>query len=263
MKNFLYLLLVIACIVILGLSHFAYENKLDKIAKEAYDQYIANQEGENSNTNSDEVNSNSKETEPSSGLLGKLFDEINNDSPLKIVYFGSESIYSSDFTRSTWPELLTIQLSELVGEHLVESKIISTGDRSNVEVANEAFVTDVIESEPNLLLFEPFIRSDNGRVAIEDSLDYLTIYLNQIEEALPDTTVVLMPSNPIYNPQLYMTQITELKDFAEVNQYLYADHWQAWPDIRSEEIQDYYAGKYTNEQGHKVWAEFMYDYLTK
>ncbi|KMK77397.1 SGNH/GDSL hydrolase family protein [Alkalihalobacillus pseudalcaliphilus] len=261
MKNLLYALLVIGCLAILTLSHLSYHAKLEKIATQSQNEVIKPSSDYEREQNASTTEKNDTNKHDLGGLLGDMINDTN--APLQITFFGSESIYSPEYEGNNWPEILIAKLVEEVDESYIDATIISTGDRSNLEITNENYMTEVIDSKPDLLLFEPFMRSDNGIVAIEDSLEYLTLYLEQIESELPEITVVLMPSNPIYNPQLYLTQITELKSYADTNRYLYADHWQAWPDILSEDIQNYYEGKYTNENGHQVWADYMFTFLTE
>ena len=41
---------------------------------------------------------------------------------------------------------------------------------------NEEKVTEVVEEQPNLILFEPFTLKDNGEVGIDDSLrEYINV----------------------------------------------------------------------------------------
>jgi hypothetical protein len=47
---------------------------------------------------------------------------------------------------------------------------------------------------------------------------------------------MLMPLHPLYKAKLYPIQVAELKEYAEINQIPYLDHWSAWPVLESEDM---------------------------
>ena len=44
-------------------------------------------------------------------------------------------------------------------------------DLTSIAYINEEKITEVMEEQPDLILFEPFTLKDNGKVGIDDSLD--------------------------------------------------------------------------------------------
>ncbi len=259
--------MVIGCLAILVVSHISYQSKLDNIAADAKNAVIAVDESDqkspstkNESTNDSTTNNNNTGSGDIAELTGLLGEIPTKEDELTIAYFGSRSIENDGFADVSWPRKLDDLLMRITD---VNSTIFNVNSLSSAEVIQSEYLEEVIQWNPDLILFEPFILNDNGVVLISDSLIYIEQMMDSFSEELEETTVVVMPPNPIYSPQLYYTQVQELESYAAQQNYLYADHWQAWPDIQSEEIRDYLEEGRPNEAGHQVWAEFMYDYLTE
>ncbi|GAF65010.1 hypothetical protein BTS2_1907 [Bacillus sp. TS-2] len=265
MKNALYILSILGCLAILVVSHLSYQSKLNNIAADAKNTVISsegsNQEDQPSdNSSSSDSTNNDHTNEVNTELSGLLGEMSINEEELSIAYFGSRSLENAGFEDVSWPRKLDDLLAQVTD---LTSTIVNVDSLSSVEVLQSEYLEEVIAKNPDLILFEPFILNDNGVVLIANSLNYIEDMMDSFSSELEETTVVVMPPNPIYSPNLYYTQIQELKRFAEEQNYLYANHWQAWPDIQSEEIKDYLQDGRPNEAGHQIWAEFMYDFLTE
>ena len=136
-------------------------------------------------------------------------------------------------------------------------------DLTSIAFINEEKVTEVIEEQPDLILFEPFTLKDNGVVGIDDSLENVSAVIASVKESLPQTQVILQPPHPLYKANFYPTQVEELQQFAEDNDIPYLNHWEAWPDQDSEEIKEYISedSSQPSAKGHQVWAEYLIDYF--
>ena len=124
-------------------------------------------------------------------------------------------------------------------------------------------MTEVIEEQPDLVLFEPFTLKDNGVVAIDDSLENTSAVIAKIKESLPDTSDPAPPPHPLYHATYYPKQVEALQQFAEDNDIPYLNHWEAWPDQNSEEIKEYISedSSQPSVKGHQVWADYLIDYF--
>lgn len=177
--------------------------------------------------------------------------------PFELLILGSESLGDES---TGWAYQVKNGLESFYGQDILAVKILtSTKDTL-------AFVRDngpdlVAKENPDLILFEPFTLNDNGVVRIEDSLENIETIIDTVKEANPDAAFILQPPNPIYQPKLYATQVEALKDYAAENSIVYLNHWEAWPDVESEEIQSYLQDGTPNEEGHKVWGQYVADFL--
>ncbi len=137
------------------------------------------------------------------------------------------------------------------------------GDMTTKEALEANVDKEIIDAKPDILLWEPFILNNNGVIEIEDTLQQIDTIIQNIQSALPDVTVMLQPPHPIYNATYYPTQVEELKTFAREKGYTYLDHWKAWPDYKSEELNDVVNENtdLPNERGHQLWADFLIGYF--
>ena len=138
----------------------------------------------------------------------------------------------------------------------------SFGEKISLEAMRE--IRDQgIESTPDILLLEPFLLKDNGKIRIEDSLDAVTSIISSYRNANEDLIVILQPSNPLYDSKFYPLQVKKLKEYAEENEYIYLNHWKAWPELDNVEMEDYLTeDSKPNHKGHQIWAKYLVDYFT-
>ncbi|GAE35779.1 SGNH/GDSL hydrolase family protein [Halalkalibacter akibai] len=261
MKSLLYIGSIILSITIIIVGHFYYQQKLETIAEES--QALALTITPPTTTETVETETAAGEVEASlTGLVKELTVSLEDEDSLAITVFGSASIAYDEEASSSWPLLLEDQLSELVENPSLSMVTVNVDRLTSIDIINSEYVNEVIESNPTLLLFEPFILNDNGVIRIEDSLDALEIMMQQLTDALPNTTIVLVPANPLPNAGFYLTQIEALENFAAERDYLYANHWTSWPSTDNEALRNYIANGRPNKDGHALWADAMFEFLT-
>ena len=175
-----------------------------------------------------------------------------------IAFLGSNALGEGE---DSWPEIVKTSLNEAFSQSLTVSTF--SYDLTSLEFVREDKVTEVIEEQPDLVLFEPFILKDNGLVTIDDSLENASSTIAKIKESLPETSVLIQPSHPLYQATYYPVQVEALEQYAEDNDIPYLNHWEAWPDQDSEEIKDYLSedASEPSAKGHQVWAEYLIDYF--
>ena len=147
-------------------------------------------------------------------------------------------------------------------EGVSQLNVRSFGEKTSLEAMRE--IRDQgIESTPDILLLEPFLLKDNGEIRIEDSLDAVTNIISSYRNVNEDLIIILQPSNPLYDSKFYPLQVKKLKDYAEKNDYIYLNHWKAWPELDNVEMEDYLTGdSKPNHKGHQIWAKYLVDYFT-
>jgi hypothetical protein len=114
-----------------------------------------------------------------------------------------------------------------------------------------------------LIIFEPFLLNDNGKVVIQDSLTNITKIMKDVKAKNPTTTFVLQPSYPLYGAKFYPLQMDGLKEYAKQNKIAYLDHWTSWPGTNNTELKNYLLPDMSapNKKGNNVWEQFILDYL--
>ncbi len=189
----------------------------------------------------------------------QLRTKIKNKDTYRILLLGSNSIgYSNVSLLSNIKESLTNTYDKYVS---VES-IVYNGTTTDYLSSDETKV--LIEETPDMVIFEPFLLTDNNVIDITTSLANLSSILKETKEKLPNVTFILQPANPIYYANLYPIQVAALKEYAASEHITYLDHWQNWPDGNSNEILDYLNQDGTpNKKGYEIWSNYITDYLVR
>lgn len=179
---------------------------------------------------------------------------LESEQPFKVLFVGT--------TANQWEAEVTQRLTESYGsEHI--TTVIHTYDQTTQDIVAENKQLEWAAEKAQLVVIEPFLLNDNGKIKIDSTLANLTRIMEDIKAENPDTTFILQPSHPIYLPKLYATQVQALKDYAEANNLTYLDHWTAWPATDSIEINNYLNEGSPNDQGNQVWAQFLVEYFVK
>ncbi|MFA8437283.1 SGNH/GDSL hydrolase family protein [Pueribacillus sp. YX66] len=193
-------------------------------------------------------------------LSEKITNAKDENHPLKIVAVGSSATAEGS---GTWTSILQKRLDKAYGKGLFQISVESYGDDLSINVVQQEKYTSVIEQKPDIVLFEPFLLNDNGKVAISNTLDSVEIITDRLKEASEQIVIILQPPNPIHNAVHYPGQVQALKEFAKEQQLIYLNHWSNWPDYESDEILDYIdENSLPTTQGHQVWADYIANYFT-
>ncbi|WP_428909820.1 SGNH/GDSL hydrolase family protein [Niallia sp. Krafla_26] len=189
----------------------------------------------------------------------ETFEElISSGKPFHLAFLGSNTQGNST---EPWSELVKEALKETYGEQIIVSTF--SYDLTSTQFVNEDKLSEIIGVQPHMVIFEPFTLKDNGEVTTEDSLKNTASVIEDLQESLPNTVVILQPSHPLYNVTYYPKEVEALADFAAENGIPYLSHWEAWPDPASEEMKEYITANPSEPtaQGHQLWAGYLIDYL--
>ncbi|WP_227938702.1 SGNH/GDSL hydrolase family protein [Alkalihalobacillus deserti] len=256
MKSFLYVSSIIVSIAIVIVGHFYYQQKLEAIAAESVPLTLSTNPSPPLTTQEEEK---VDETAELTGLLG-TWSEVQDT--VSMTVFGSTSITNDEDPSTSWPVLFESTINN-VSSSSFEVTLIDVERTTSIDVLQSDFLDQVIASQPDVLLFEPFFLNDNGQIRLEDSLDALDIMMEQLKQQLPETEIVLLPANPLNSTGFYLSQVDQLEQYALENEYIYADHWQFWPSTEDTDLNNYIENARPNEAGHVLWAEAMFEVLSQ
>jgi hypothetical protein len=263
MKAFLTTLLAILCggILLWGNIHWnnkttisASEPKSDTVQKEPTKQREAN--NVEKVKNEPEIISYTKNWPTEAVETFKQAQEEGR--PYRILLTGSSALGEEP---AGWAYQTKEELIKTYSENNVSIEILKY-EKTSLQVVQEEDQDEIAAANADLVIFEPFTLNDNTfGVGAENSHINIETIIETIKEINPDTFVILQPPNPIYNAKYYPVQVEALKEFAGQNDIPYLDHWTAWPDPATTEINDYLTNGEPNEKGHQLWAEYIIDYL--
>ena len=260
MKKFLTILLGLACVTVLFYGHSHWKQRIASASKTTAPSTSVQQSSEVTTQNDDSDIDLLKLTRNwPSNSVDRFKKTLNEKSSFKLLFVGSPAFGSEN--KGAFP--------------IVKEKLIDTFGKENIQVSIKTFNStstkfiksndqdEITTKNADLIVLEPFILMNNGEVLIEDSLKDINTIMEDIKSKNSETNFMLQPSYPLYNAKIYPTQVEELKKFAEKNQLTYMDHWSAWPDPNTKEINEYLLPDQSapSEKGNQLWGEYITNFL--
>lgn len=252
MKNIFTVILGLTCLVVLYFGQSYWKQQIAASAK-------------NSSAMTEEIEAESDSTEKNNLVtftknwpepaVNRLEQTLNENTVFKILFIGTPAITDTY-------EITKTNLIETYGDTIQL-------DFQTIESTSTQFIEDQKQEEiaaekVDLVVIEPFLLTDNSeKIAIAESLDNLSLFIEALKTSNPEITVMIQPSFPLYNAKIYPVQVDELKAYAEEKQLTYLDHWSAWPDPKTEEIKEYLNEDQSgpSEKGLQVWSEYLKNYF--
>ncbi|MDR7073209.1 SGNH/GDSL hydrolase family protein [Fictibacillus barbaricus] len=257
MKRFLTVFIILICLLSVIGGHFYYNYKLEKTAHAA--KLMMKKEPEvQPETKSATIQRQTSDhfTNAPKGIAELYQKKIAAGETLTISLVGSDLTSSKP---GTWAKLFTDKMIASYGKDITISTT-SFGEQTSLQFPKEQSYKDLIKKKSDIVLIEPVLLNDNNKVIpMKDTLYVLDQMITDIKNTNPDTTIMLQPPNPIFQPHVYADQVSDLKAFAAKNEIPYLDHWEAWPNVNSEDIKQYITKLKPNEKGNKRWADFMFN----
>ncbi|MCM3586965.1 SGNH/GDSL hydrolase family protein [Mesobacillus maritimus] len=262
MKRFLVLLLALICVGTLIYGSLHWKEKTSVSAEKADTQEQTKEEPEQQETPAKvDTEKLLKLTENWPKAAREHYKmALEEGRPFTILLAGSNALGTDD---EGWSIQLKHSLEEAYGD-TIEVEVKSY-ELTSSEFMSEEKLDELVSLQPDLTLLEPFTLMDNGLVMISNSHQNIEAIRSGLSEANPEHVMLLQPPNPLYNANYYPVQVDALKQFAEEEEIPYLNHWTAWPDPESKEIEDYLVEQdgttLPNEKGHQVWYEYLLDYF--
>lgn len=185
-------------------------------------------------------------------------ERLEEGAPFSILIAGSDALGEGE---GSWPEMVQSALGEAYG--VAVSVEVKAYEMNSME-----FVTQGLQEElpaADMVILEPFTLIDNGDGVVLQSLDNLKVITEAVTSRNEDSTFVLQPPHPLYDATYYPLQVEDMKAFAAEQGIAYLDHWSAWPAQDNKDLLSYLSDDQNqpSAEGHKIWAEFVVDYLVK
>ncbi|WP_226676547.1 SGNH/GDSL hydrolase family protein [Rossellomorea aquimaris] len=194
-------------------------------------------------------------------LQPKFREKVQNGQAVTLAVVGSASTSNQE---GAWPNLLEEELMDTYGKSVIKVATKGISNKTSTQVINEKLLTEFAASKPDVLLIEPFLLYDNSKLSMDDRLRNLSTIIHQFKSLNSDITVMIQPSNPVYQAYYYPKEESELEEYALTHGYIYLDHWKAWPNGESNELLSYLTSDgLPNEKGNIVWARFLIEYFTQ
>ncbi|MGM7702996.1 SGNH/GDSL hydrolase family protein [Pseudalkalibacillus sp. Hm43] len=271
MKKLLYIFVVVLSISAVIFGHLHWQSKLASKVEAAKDNVIDSDRGterdkekapaqKETNTATDSTQTIEQLTSnlPSS-LQERIMSAKENNEKVKFAIIGSGELT----TDNGWTGQFVNGMKQAYGEELFDIVAIGFGDTSSTEIHSSEKYIKISQSQPDIALIEPFILNDNKGINIDDSMDSIKIMERRLKDENPEVSIFLQPPHPIYQPGHYMTQINSVKELADETEMIYLNHWDAWPDVQDEEINNFVNGvSGPKEEGNTLWAEYLINYFT-
>jgi hypothetical protein len=249
-------LLFVSCISFIIVGQIYWQKKIDQSIQHAMTEEKGN--AQTVGNEDDEVMKYAANLPPE--VQKKVKNAIHKNKPVRLVTVGSEATPAS---KDGWPALLKQQLDAAYGSEVFQVVVKEYKGMTTKQAIDENIAEQLIEEKPDILLWEPFLLNNNGVIDMNDTLEHIDAMIETITDTLPDVTIMLQPPHPIYNATYYPEQVKQFQAFAKEKGYIYIDHWQAWPDYKSEELNKYVDPDtdLPTKDGQERWADFLADYF--
>ncbi|MCM3733460.1 SGNH/GDSL hydrolase family protein [Fictibacillus nanhaiensis] len=256
-RRFLTGFVMVACVLSVVGGHFYYNNKLEETAYAAKLEMAKDAPKEKTKTENTTAEKQTTEhfKNAPAGIADLYEQKKAAGESLQLTLVGS-SLTSTD--EGSWAKLFTAKMNETYGKD-VTVETTSFGQLNSLELTDQQVYTDFVQKKSDVILIEPVLMNDNNGISINDTLYVLDQMIAKVKETNPEAVILLQPSNPIYQPQKYATQVSSLETYAKEQGIPFVNHWEAWPSVESEEINQYVTNLVPNEEGHKVWADYIYN----
>jgi hypothetical protein len=253
-KNFLLVLFGLICIALLIVGNQYWQ---ERIAGAPPAPAAKNVTEEPASDSDEEVQFDSLISNWPENAREQFKEAMKDESVYKIALVGSPALGSGG---NGWSEQLTNELSSVYVDG-VEVTIFQS-ETTSVHFTESDLYEEVMASQPDLVLFEPFTLIDNSiGVPFERNHESILSFYEDLKEKSSGVEMILHPSYPLIGATYYPKQVRMLKTFAEENAFTYLDHWTDWP--KEDALEEYLlpSQEGPNEEGHELWADYMIDYF--
>lgn len=267
MKAFLTSVLAILCVALIIGGNMHWNNKIKENVKETPAAAAEDNEKTPSKKGQEEKDSSADKTASLMAYTknwpeeaaSAFKDALENGEKFKIVFAGSESLGEGE---NSWPALVQEELIDTYGDDVFSFEVMSYPLSSN-RFLDQGKEQELAQAGAHLIIFEPFTLNDNGVLTIEMSEKNIDKIVEAIHAVNKDTVFILQPPHPLYNASYYKNQVNSLEAYAHKHGISFINHWEAWPKLDSTDINDYLSEdrETPNEDGHKLWAEYVNQYL--
>lgn len=189
-------------------------------------------------------------------LQTKIKQAIETKKPLQLVIAGDEAV-------TGWPDALAKSLQDTYGPGVFQMTVKSYPQKTTKDWVTEKVSDDIASSKPDILLYEPSLLVDAGILGKQQTINNISLILDEIKKVVPDVTILVQPPNPLYQAKYYPSTVQLLKNSMRSKGIIYLDHWKNWPNPNGADILNYLEkpNGWANAKGQQVWAQYLADYF--
>lgn len=217
-------------------------------------------------------------TRDSETILDRAKFITNRDGQVDIAVLGSSVTRGKGATNKqpVWDERLEQRLNR---DKEIKAKVWNKGYNgySTTDLLTQKKVVETIDSKPDIIIFELCLINNNRFPQNDVSLtkEELIGIMNQFQEALPNTLVILTTANPTIYNEIYLDKGTLTYDQYndEVSTFVQKQGWNFIDiySLMSEEIAnsnhtlEYYLDDavHPNGEGYRLWYKLLDERLNK
>lgn len=257
MKNVFTIFIISVCVLIMIAGKMHWNYKINTVS-ESEGKQLKTEETQKQNSKDDKLDALTKHLPKS--LKEKIKTAKAEKTPVKILALGSDATAEGS---GTWTSILQKKLDKAYGQGVFEIIVENYGDELSINIVQKEAYKSALELNPDVILFEPFLINDNGKVAIQNTLDSIDIIIKKFQEKNENIIIMFQPPHPLHKAIYYPNQVKALKEYANEHNYVYLHHWDNWPDYNSDEFLEYVNDdSMPNTKGHQVWADYLDKYFT-
>ncbi|MFB4163835.1 SGNH/GDSL hydrolase family protein [Alteribacillus sp. JSM 102045] len=196
---------------------------------------------------------------------------FHNDT--KIAFIGSSVTEGTGASKpdKRWTEQFTAVLQEEYPG--LESKNFGVDGYSTRNII-EGITDEVVQYKPSFIIFETAALNDFSRLDLQTTLENIATIMETFESELPETHVIIQPSNQRRNGESYTNNgitypeyVKETESHIKENGWKYIDFWPYFNETYENTnitVSDTLNvdGIHPNDLGNKLWAEALLDYFS-
>lgn len=190
------------------------------------------------------------------GVQMKIKQAVETKTPLQLVVAGDEAV-------TGWPDILAKNLQDTYGSDIFQVTVKSYPQKTTQQWISEKIFEDIVNSKPDILLYEPSLLVDAGVIGKQKSMSNISVILDEVTESVPGVAIFVQPPNPLHQAKNYPITVQLLKDSMQSKGITYLDHWENWPDPNGDDILNYLekSDGWANLEGQQVWAQYLTNYF--
>lgn len=258
-------LTIITCIIIIFVGYLSWNEKVGETAKGTPSGSITENTNSTFNEKGEEQHESLTFEQVKEAIVNLpesvqlIFKEayVNKES-VHIAFVGSISMGADE---NGWSTSVKKKLESFYGTDLLNISLYEF-DGTSTDFLNSEMPEQIIEKKPHIVLLETFRLADNsGFVTVDVAQENLKMFMNQLQEEIPEVEFILQPPNPLSSAVNYPLEVEEIQKFVEAEGIPYFNHWENWPTENSEEMKELLNNGLPNEHGHKLWADAIINYF--
>lgn len=266
MKKFLFTLLIVSTVFILGFGKWQYDQNIKNTGLKTYKAYEKQQQEE---LQKEQQKLALLEKNQSNSVIDWLEYKSTQKDKIAISVFGSSVTVGAGASapEKTWAYLLKNYLNNQEDISSISLTNRGYGGYSTDRLISEKKINEVLADKPDLVILEPTIINNSNGVSVEQTKDDVLYFVNEIKKNLPETLIIIQSSNPIsFAPtnkwvNSYEDYVNSLSTLTRSNKLNYIDIYSGVEKLRKDNkklLKDILSDdRHPNDLGYEYWFETL------